>query len=130
MMRDDQMFDLRADDVGKLWNRRHRGAHHHRAERDVADEISVARVARRSVVVELFELSDIVQQRAGGQQILIGAIRGAERQRRSGDRQNVLEKPAAVGVVHGQRRRPDRSLSACCAVTRCSSSRTCGSRTC
>ena len=51
-----------------------------------------------------------MQQRAGGQQILVRAVRRAQRKRRSGDREDVLEKPAPVGVVHRLRRRPDAQL--------------------
>ena len=100
VVRHDQVLDLRAQHVGKVRDRRDRRANHHRAERDVADEIAFARVARRAVVFELLELADVVQQRAGGQQILVGAVGGAERERRSRDRQDVLEEPAAIGVVH------------------------------
>ena len=97
-------------DVGKVGYRRHRRADHHRAERDVADEVAFARVAGRSVVLELFELADVVQQRAGGQQILVRAVGRAQGERRSRDRQDVLEKTAPVRVVHRQRSRPDAQL--------------------
>ena len=53
-----------------------------------------------------------MQQRTGGQQILVRAVRRAQRQRRSRDREDVLEKPAPVGVMHRQRSRPDAQLLA------------------
>src|SRR5688572_27389117 len=39
MVGDDQVLDLRAEKVGKARNARHCGAYHHRAERNVADEV-------------------------------------------------------------------------------------------
>ena len=60
--------------VGETGNRVARLAHHQRAERHVADEIPLACVAGGRAVVQLLELADVVQERAGHDEIRIGVV--------------------------------------------------------
>ena len=101
------MFKLGPEIVGEAADTFGRLAHHHEPERDVTDEVAVARVADGAVVVgELLQLADVVDNRAGHEQILAGAVVCRQGLPRRGHREHVLEQPAAVGVVHRLGGRP------------------------
>src|SRR5687768_9430806 len=76
----------------------------------MAYQVALARVARGAVVRELFQLSDVMEQRAGGEEILIRAVRRAQSERRSRNRQGVLEEAASIRVMHGLGSGPDAKL--------------------
>ena len=71
------------------------------------DQVALARVARRAVVVDLLHLADVVQDGAGNEQVGVGAVGGGDGQRHADDAQDVFEQAATVGMVHGLRRGPD-----------------------
>ena len=52
-----------------------------------------------------------MQEGAGGEQILVRSVRGAEHQRCARDRQHVFEEAAAIRVMHRQGRGPDAQLA-------------------
>jgi hypothetical protein len=76
----------------------------------VSYQIAIARVARGAVVRELFQLSDVMEQRAGGEEILIRTVSRAECERRSRNRQDVLEESASIRVMYGLGSGPDAKL--------------------
>src|SRR6185436_5469257 len=79
VVRRDQVLDLRAQLGWKTGDAADRLAHQHQSEGDVADEISVARVAGGSAFVrELLKLADVVQHDAGEDEILVGVIRASD----------------------------------------------------
>ena len=82
-------------------------AHHHQAKGDVPDEVAVAGVADRAVVVgQLLQLADVVDDRTGQQQVLAGAVEAGQGDAGRGHRQHVFEESAAIGVVNLLRRGP------------------------
>ena len=101
VMRDDQVFDLRAQVVGESGNAVDRLAHHDQPEADVADEIAVARVGGAArFVAQLLELADVVQQHAGEHDIFVGVVGAREDAADVGHLEFVLEQPAAIRVMN------------------------------
>ena len=76
------------------------------AQRDVPDEVAVAGVARGDVVLELVEFPDVVQQGARNHEIDVRVVCGGQKAPGVCHLEHVLEEAAAIGVVHGHRRRP------------------------
>ena len=103
VMRHDQVLEPRAQVVGKLRYPEARLSDHHHAHRDVTEEVAVSRIAWSCRLGQLVQLADIVQDRTGKHQIAIGIVR--TRQCVGGLRhfQDVVEEPALVRVMHGQR---------------------------
>ena len=82
-------------------------AHQHQPERDVAHQVALERVAAHARVVDLVELADVVQQRAGEHEIGVGLVDARELVGHPRHLQDVLQQAAAVRVVDGLRSRPD-----------------------
>ncbi len=110
-MRGDQVFDLRAQLDRESGDAVAGFAHHHHAERDVADEIAVARVAAGAAFVgELLQLADVVQHHAGEDEIFVRAVGARDQAADLGHLRDVLEEAAAIRVMNLLRGRPDPQL--------------------
>lgn len=106
MMRRDEVQDLSAQRVGKSGDGATRVVHHDRAKRDVTDQVPLASVGRRRVVVQLLQLADVVQDRTGHDQVCAGAVQSREHAAGLGHGKDVLEESAAIRVVDDAGGRP------------------------
>ena len=106
-MRQHKVFKLHALVHGKIGNREAHFAHQLCAHRDVPHQIALHRIFRRHAVRQLLQFADVVQNRAGDKQIVVGVIRRGEELHALDDLEDVFEQTAAIGVVHRLRCGPD-----------------------
>ena len=81
VMRQDQVLEFRHELGGHARLIAHRVAQHADAQHDVADEIAFDRVVRGRFVRQFLQLADVVQERAGNQQVAAGAVLIGQEQR-------------------------------------------------
>ena len=74
--------------------------HHAQGDRDMPDQLPVARVREPALVIQLVDLADVVQHHAGEQKVAVdvGVVR-RRRARQGAQRKHVLDQPAQIRVV-------------------------------
>ena len=102
VMADDEVLDHGFEFVGETGLQSKFGLQHFQFDDHVAEELALGGVGERAVVGELVNLADVVQKRAGEQEIAVDLrivlahqIAGAKQ------RNDVIEQAADVGVMQG-----------------------------
>jgi len=107
MVRQDQVLDLESQFRRHVRMVGKRLAEHRGAEHDVTDQIAFHRVLDGNLVVEFPQLAEIVEQRAGNQQVATQSVAVGEHPDDLHDLEDVFEQAAPVGVMHLPAGRPD-----------------------
>ena len=102
VMADDEVLDQYLELRRKVGNLRQLGVQQFQVDDQVAEQLPLGGVAERAGITQLANLSDVVQERAGEQQVAVdervvagNQVAGAE------ERNHMVQQSADAGMVHG-----------------------------